>query len=98
MEEEKTFLTVEQFASVIKIKKDEDGEFVHTFRNSANMLIGADWSKEKLLEKAAEFSKTIELTGEQARGIKHGVVFEDDAGYVFVETDEEKLVALEKNL
>ena len=98
MDEDKKFITVEQFASVIKIKKEDDGEFVHTFRNSGNMLIGADWSKEKILEKAAEYAKTIELTGEQARAMKHGAAFEDDAGYVFVETDEEKLKALEATL
>ena len=79
-----------------------DGDEVHTFINASFGLMGADWSKEEILRKLSERDIVIELTGEQAKAMKHGMcVYSKDAKYqrdiLFIETDEEKLTAFEKS-
>lgn len=62
-----------------------DGELVHTFRNGApSVLIGADWEKAQLLPWILEYG--VELSGEQATAMHHGLVGRDDYGYLFIET------------
>lgn len=64
------------------------GNMVHTFLDSSGMLIGADWSREKIvnaIERAAYFG----LTGDRARAMEHGIYCEhpDKEGLtVFVAT------------
>lgn len=93
MKDDKVKITAEQLETILK-----DGDTVHTFRNSVNMLIGADWSKTDLLATAKEHESTLELTGTMARGMEHGAALFDKTGPLFIETDEEKLKELEKTL
>lgn len=93
----KKYITSEQAISILP-----DGETVHTFLNLGFGLMGADWSREDIIEKLRK-SDVLELTGEMARKMEHGLVAYDKTAktqgdLLFIETDEEKLVALEKTL
>ena len=93
----KKYITNEQAISILP-----EGEDVHTFINPGFGLVGADWSREKLIDKIQK-SDILELTGEMARKMGHGLVIYNTTAKVqddllFIETDEEKLVALEKKL
>lgn len=64
--------------------------------------MGADWSKEDITDKLRR-SDIIELTGPAARGMGHGMcVYSKDTKWqsdiLFIETDEERVAALEKEL
>lgn len=61
-----------------------EGEMIHTFRQAGYALIGADWERSEII-KAFQTCKP-QLAGEQATAMKHGIVFFDDYGAVFVET------------
>lgn len=93
----KTYLTKEQAMSVLP-----EGDAVHTFMNPGFGLVGADWSREDIIEKIQR-SDVLALTSEMARSMGHGMcVYNSDAKYqsdiLFIETDEEKLKALEVTL
>lgn len=71
------------------------GECIHTFYNESFGLIGADWDRDDLIEKIKTSDK-IELTGETARSMNHGIaVYNNDTKWhsdiLFVETDKDKL-------
>lgn len=91
MTEDKKYISLEDFKNIIDI---QDGH-VHTFRDSGGALIGADWGEETILETAGIHQETIELSGKYARAMEHGVAFRDDHGFVYVATNEERLLALE---
>ena len=93
----KIYITIEQAISVLP-----DGDTVHTFYNPGFGLVGADWSKEDITDKLRR-SDIIELTGPAARGMGHGMcVYNKDTKWqsdiLFVETDEERVAALEKEM
>lgn len=93
----RTYITTEQAISVLP-----DGDTVHTFYNPGFGLVGADWSKEDITDKLRR-SDIIELTGPAARGMGHGMcVYSKDTKWqsdiLFIETDEERVAALEKEL
>lgn len=93
----KLYLTPEEAVSILP-----NDEYVHTFYNNAFCLVGADWNKKEIIEKLNEPNVFIELTGEQARGMNHGMcVYSKAAKFqdqiLFIETDEEKLTAFEKS-
>lgn len=93
----RTYITAEQAISVLP-----DGDSVHTFYNPGFGLVGADWSKEDITDKLRR-SDIIELTGPAARGMGHGMcVYNKDtkrqSDILFVETDEARVAALEKEL
>ena len=93
----KTYITAEQAISVLP-----DGDTVHTFYNSGFGLVGADWSKEDITDKLRR-SDIIELAGPAARGMWHGIcAYNKDtkcqSDILFVETDEDRLAALEEEL
>lgn len=76
-----------------------EGEYIHTFRESGLALIGADWLREEIIELIRK-SDCLELTGEAARSMGHGLaIYDHDAkmqsDILFVETDMEKLQALD---
>lgn len=78
-----------------------DGDDIHTFKNAPFGLIGADWSREDILNKLKEADIAIELTGEQAKSMKHGMcAYNKNAKWqseiLFIETDEEKLTVFEQ--
>lgn len=93
----KAYITTEQAISVLP-----DGDSVHTFYNPGFGLIGADWGKEDITDKLRR-SDIIELTGPAARGMGHGMcIYSKDTKWqsdiLFIETDEERVAALEKEL
>lgn len=93
----KQYVTAEQAISVLP-----DGDAVHTFYNPGFGLVGADWSRDDILDKLRS-SDIIELTGPGARGIGHGIcAYNKDAKYqsdiLFIETDEARVAALENEL
>lgn len=94
----KYYLTYEEAVSILP-----NSENIHTFINEAFGLIGADWSKEEILDKLKQTDSVIELTGETARAMGHGMcVYSKDAKYqsniLFIQTDEDKLSAFEQAL
>lgn len=76
-----------------------DGEYVHTFYNTSFGLVGADWSRGKILYKLRK-SDVIELTGSQARAMSHGMcAYNKDVKYhdeiLFIETNADRLEKLD---
>lgn len=72
-----------------------EGEEIHTFIANGMVLIGADWSRDDIIE-ILRTADHIEITGPHARGMKHGIaVWDDTAKYEsdirYIETDTEKL-------
>ena len=93
----KVYISAEQAISVLP-----DGESVHTFYNPGFGLVGADWSKNEVVDKLNK-SDIIELTGPSARSMGHGMcAYNANTKYqseiLFVETDEGRLTMLEKEL
>lgn len=77
------------------IKLLPESDTIHTFVNMPIGLIGADWDRQEVIKKLRG-SDNIEITGEQARSLKHGLAaYNESAKYqsdiLFIETDEEKL-------
>lgn len=63
------FVTYEQAVAMLP-----DDDEIHTFVNSAaNILLGADWSREDVLEFFRKHDGEIELSGENATRMKHGL-------------------------
>lgn len=93
----KRYLSYDEAVSLLP-----NGENIHTFINASFGLCGADWSREEIYRKLSEADIVIELTGEQAKAMRHGMcAYSKDAKYqsdiLFIETDEEKLSAFEKD-
>jgi hypothetical protein len=86
----KQYITYEEAVSLLP-----DGEYVHTFYNCSFGLLGADWSKEEILNKLRN-SEVIQLTGNHARAMNHGMcAYNKDTKWhseiLFIETDAERL-------
>lgn len=80
-------VTIEQAISLLP-----QGEYIHTILNPGNnMFFGSNWSRFELIEEMKKCSGTIQLSGRMARQTGHGVGFRRGEGWVFVETDAEKL-------
>lgn len=93
----KAYLTVEQAISILP-----EGEYVHTFYNPDFGLVGADIKRDELIDKLRK-SDYIELTGEQAKSMKHGLcaynkTMQNHSDILFIETDSECLEKLEKDI
>lgn len=71
------------------------GVYVHTFRNPGGALLGADIRRIRLESLLQEFPDTIEIAGDLARRMKHGIIVTDQTGPLFIETDPEKLNAFD---
>lgn len=90
------YITYEEAVSVLA-----EGDAIHTFYNTGFGLVGADWSREDILDKLRR-SEVIELTGETARSMGHGICAYNkntkwQSEILFVETNEEKLAQMEAN-
>jgi len=82
--EEKEFISYEK---AIEMLPEKDN--VHTFREGKGpFIVGADWSKEKLLDHMKQFQDTLEFTGETARKMNHGIALRDNISILFIETKE----------
>lgn len=91
---EKKFITKEQAVYILP-----DGNLIHTFYQLGSSLVGADWSREEIIEKIQK-SDILELTGEIAKGIGHGLVAYDkdterQSQILFIETNAERLEEVE---
>ena len=68
---------------------------IHTFRkciyDGAGLLMGCDWNKKDIIKAIKKHSDKLELGGKTCRSMKHGLILEDDSGYLFIETNENKL-------
>jgi len=98
MEEEKKIITKEQAKSILALN---DGK-VHTFTNNPMALLGADHTQ-KSINESIEKAESLELTGDQAKAMKHGLaIFPPNAknhyDILFVETNMEALEKLEQEL
>lgn len=75
-----------------------EGDEIHTFYNMEGMIFGADWKREDVIEKL-EAVDVIELTGECARSMEHGICAYNHGCFqgaiLFIETDMEKLNAFD---
>lgn len=92
----KQYITVEQAISILP-----KGEYIHTFYNSF-ALLGADWNKKELIDKLQK-SDVLELTGETAKGMNHGLcAYNKDTKWqseiLFIETDSARLEKLENKI
>ena len=93
----KRFITYEEAVSLLP-----DGEYVHTFYNNAFGLVGADWSKDEILDKLRK-SEIIELTGNQARSMNHGMCAYNKytkwhSDILFIETDADRLQKMDSDV
>ncbi|HIY04300.1 MAG TPA: hypothetical protein H9733_05000 [Candidatus Anaerotignum merdipullorum] len=91
---EKKFITKEQAVYILP-----DGNLIHTFYQLGSSLVGADWSREEIIEKIQK-SDILELTGEIAKGMGHGLVAYDkdterQSQILFIETNAERLEEVE---
>ncbi len=60
------------------------GDRIHTFRQGAMALLGADWDRDDLLDWIEKHG--VELAGEIATKMNHGLVGMDHHGPLFIET------------
>ena len=67
-------------------------ETVHTFINpGVGVLAGADWDRKDVID-ALRKAGTIELTGEQAQRMNHGIAIQRSVNdWLFIETARERL-------
>lgn len=91
---DRVFLTPDEAISVLP-----DGEYVHVFISGA-MLLGANWRRADV-EKLIREAERIEIAGEVARGIGHGLcVYPAGVKYArdlrFVATDSDRLDLIER--
>lgn len=90
MASNRRFITPEEAISLLPDKED-----LHTFRNpETGVLIGAPMYKIRAIELLKEYPDKIEITGAAGRAMEHGITLEYD-GFLFIETDEEKLNAFD---
>jgi hypothetical protein len=68
-----------------------DGEEIHTFRNPNGILIGCDIERETIIEYLNSNHDKIEIGGETCRNLNHSIVLKDKVGFLFIETNTEKL-------
>jgi hypothetical protein len=85
MSEEIVFLTFEEAE---KMLPNGDKDEIHTFRQMGNLLVGMDFSKQYILDLMNKYCNTVQLSGETATSMGHGIVLEDDKGYLFIESSE----------
>jgi hypothetical protein len=88
MNDEKKPITVLQALALIEISDDD---YVHTFMDCGGVLIGADWSRTKIANTLAAYPADIELAGETARAMGHGICVIEKRGPVFIKTKEDAL-------
>ncbi len=81
MPDEKVKLMIEQ--AIGMISKDDR---IHTFRQTGPILLGCDWNRKDIITAFEKYPP--ELSGSQATSMKHGLVLEDETGYLFIETVE----------
>lgn len=82
MDEERVFLTSDEAITMLPEK-----ECIHTIRNAWFGIIGADCSREYIVEIVKKYQP--ELAGEVAANMNHKIVIFDETGPLFIETKPE---------
>lgn len=84
------FITPDEAISLLN-----EGNYIHTFRQLANgIIVGCDWKRKRIISHFRSSPGKIQIAGPASRGMKHGIVTEDN-GFLFIETNEEKLNAFD---
>ena len=78
-ESNRVFLSQEEATAMLP-----DGEYIHTFRGGGMTLLGAEWDRQDIIDAFGKYK--LELSGDIATSMGHGVCFIDNHGAVFVET------------
>ena len=78
--EQRVFLTYDEAVGMLP-----DGDTIHTFRSGTGILLGVDHPRKSLLEKLK--AHKIELSGQLAKSMNHGIALIDDNGPLFIETN-----------
>lgn len=91
---ERRYVTAEEAIGLLP-----DGDEIHTQIQQGMMFVGADWSREDIIDKIKK-SDIREITGPHARRMGHGLaLYNNDAKWqsdiLFVETDKERLDAFD---
>ena len=66
-----------------------EGDTIHTFRQSGRLIVGADWERNELIE-ALTHAPEIQITGQQAQKMNHGLGIKDNMGYLFIKTKKQE--------
>ncbi len=65
-----------------------EGDPIHTFRQAGNVLLGADWPREDIIDLMRD--KTVEKTGEIATRMGHGLAVQENVrDWLFIATKKE---------
>jgi len=84
--DERECVTLEDAIGMLREQKNIPG-YVHTFRQAGPFIVGADWNRDSLIETMRR-APAIEITGEFAQKMGHGLAIEDERGLLFIETHE----------
>jgi hypothetical protein len=80
MSDERVVLTAAEAIAMLP-----DGDMIHTFRQASNgILFGADWKRNDMIKTLNKYE--VEVTGEQAQAMNHGMALKDEYGWLFIET------------
>lgn len=92
---EKIFLTIDEAKRIANVVDNQ----IHCFVNPSFGLVGADWSKESFIDELNK-ANTIEVGGDQCRGMNHALaVIVGDEIYFFEHNEEElKKILKEKGV
>lgn len=87
----KKFLTSEEAIELLP-----EGKEIHTFYNFPFGLVGGDWEREDIIEKLKGENNKIEVCGESARAMGHGICVYSkgetiQSNILFIETNMDKL-------
>ncbi len=81
--EEGTKLTIEEIEEYLP-----DGPVIHTFRIKDKMLLGADWTREMILERIRTHG--VEIAMPNQKKANHGLAsWDDDEGWLYIENRRE---------
>jgi hypothetical protein len=80
MDDKKEFVDVQE-----AISRLPDGDSIHTFRQGGPLLIGAAWPRADIIE-FLEAAAAIEVPGENAQSMGHGLAVHDEHGWLFIQT------------
>lgn len=76
---ERCILTTEEAIAMLP-----DGDTVHTFRQEGMFILGADRDRDEIIQAIKD--NEVELAGEVATGLRHGMVLKDSIGPLFIAT------------
>ncbi len=79
MSEEKAYISFKQAKKYLP-----KGKEIHTIRSAGIATIGCSWDRKTLLK--AMKHHPIEITGENAQAMHHGLAIYDEEGPLFIET------------